>query len=161
MAKDFRELLVEASRHETFGRYYKELQVGLKVVISFQASETHSCEPAETLDDVFAYTKWEVALRQGNKPIDIPNVGAWGYLKNNVWAKKFDKPEFQRCMQGDFLTVAEAQQVFEDVIDYAMSNEQLDKEDDIRIVDPDEDLKKVGGCGGCGGKKVEAQPIRK
>lgn len=160
MSKDFRELLVEASRHDTFGRFFKELQVGLKVVISFQASETHSSEPAETLDDVYAYTKWEVALRQINKPIDIPNVGAWSYLKNNLWAKKFDKPEFQRCMQGDFISVKEAQQVFEDVIEYAMSNGQLDSIDDIQVVDPDADLKR-GGCGGCGGKKVEAQPITK
>lgn len=157
MARDFRELLVESSRHEVFGRCFKELQVGLKVVISFQASETHSCEPAETLDDLTEYTKWEVALRQINKPIDVPKIGAWTYFKNNLWAKKFDKPEFQRCMQGDFLTVAEAQQVFEDVIDYAMSNNQLDSEDDIRVVEPDENLKKSSGCGGCGGgKKAKA-----
>lgn len=157
MAKDFRELLVEASRHDTFGRFFKELQVGLKVVISFQASETHACAPAETLDDVYQYSQWEVALRQVNKPIDIPKVGAWGYLKNNVWAKKFDKPEFQRCMQGDFISVKEAQQVFEDVIEYAMSNDQLDSEADIKIVEPDVDLKKVSGCGGCGSKKAKPE----
>lgn len=87
MAKDFRELLVEASRHDQFGRFFKEVQVGLKVVISFQASATHACEPAETLDDIYAYKKWEVILRQINKPISVPKVGAWDFLKNNVWAK--------------------------------------------------------------------------
>lgn len=155
MAQDFRELLVEASRHDTFGRFFKELQIGLKVVLSFQASSTHACEPEETLDDVYEYTKWEVSLRQINKPIDLPKVGAWSYFKNNLWAKKFDKPEFQRAMFGEFLTVEEAQQVFEDVIEYAMVHNHIESEDDIRVVEPDENLKKVSGCGGCAGKKAE------
>ncbi len=156
MARDFRELLVEASRHDQFGRFFKEVQVGLKVVVSFQASETHACDPAKTLDDIYEYTKWEVSLRQVNKPIDVPNVGAWTYLKNNVWAKKFDKPEFQRGMVGEFLTVRECQQILEDVIDYAKRNDQLESEDDIQVVEPDVKLKKVGGCGGCGSKKKAA-----
>jgi len=160
MAKDFRELLVESSRHEQFGRFFKELQVGLKVVISFQASDTHSCEPAETLDDIYAYTKWEVALRQTNKPIDALKIGAWTYLKNNVWAKKFDKPEFQRGMVGEFLTVRECQQILEDVLDYAISNNHLESEAEIRIVDPEENLKKTGSCGSCGGGKKTKQPAK-
>lgn len=160
MAKDFREFLVEASRHDTFGRFFKELQVGLKVVISFQASETHASEPAETLDDVYAYKKWEVILRQVNKPISAPRVGAWTFLKNNVWAKKFDQPEFQTCMLGEFLTVWEAQRCFEDVIEYATLNNQLDSEDDIRVVEPDENLKKASGCGGCGGAKKAKKPAK-
>lgn len=158
MARDFRELLVEASRHDVFGRFYKEVQVGMKLVISFQASATHACDPAETLDDVYAYRKWEVALRQTNKSITIPKIGAWDSLKNFVWAKKFDLPEFQTAMQGELLTVREAQDCFEDVIDYAMRKGQLDSEDDIRIVEPDENLKIKSGCGGCGGgKKVVAK----
>ncbi|MGL1862963.1 MAG: hypothetical protein OCC46_10630 [Pseudodesulfovibrio sp.] len=169
MAKDFREFVVEASRHEQFGRWFKEVQVGMKVVISFQASDTHACEPAEILDDIYGYTQWEVSLRQTNKGIDAPKVGAWTFLKNNVWAKKFDKPEFQRCMAGEFIPVKEAQQVFEDVIDYAMKNDQMKSEDEIRIVEPDEEFKTKaaasgGGCGGggCGGgKKPAKKPAKK
>jgi len=157
MARDFRELLEEASRHDQFGRFFKELQVGLKVVVSFQASETHSCDPAETLDDIYQYTKWEVSLRQINKPIDVPKIGAWDYFKHNVWAKKFDLPEFQRGMVGEFLTVREAQQVYEDVLEYALTHDQLESEDDVKVVDPDVNLKKAGGCGGCAGKKKPAQ----
>lgn len=159
MAKDFRELLVEASRHDVFGRYFKELQIGMKVVASIQASETHSSEPAETLDDVYAYTAWEVSLRQANKPITVANVGAWSYLKNNVWAKSFDKPEFVNSMDGQFIKTADVQQCFEDIIDYAMQNNQLDSEDDIRTIEPDENMKKksAGGCGGCGGGKKPAK----
>lgn len=151
MAKDFRELLVESSRHDDFGRFFKEIGVGLKVVVSFQASETHACEPAETLDDIYKYTKWEVSLRQADKPIDVPKIGAWAHLKHNLWAKPFDKPEFQRAMVGEFIPTKDCQQAFEDVVEYAMKNNQLESEDDIRIVEPDEELKKVGGCGGCGG----------
>lgn len=153
MAKDFRELLVEASRHDVFGRYFKELQIGLKVVMSFQASATHACEPEETLDDIFAYKKWEVTLRQINKPITVPKVGAWDYLKNNLWAKRFDKDEHSAGMLGEFLTLREAQQCYADVIEYAMANDQLDSEDNVRVVEPEENLKRKsgGGCGGCGG----------
>ncbi len=162
MVKDFREYLVEASRHDVFGRFYKELQIGIKVVICFQASSTHACEPAETLDDPYAYTRWEVILRQINKPITIPGIGAWDSLKNNVWAKKFDQPEYQTCLIGEFLTVWEAQQCFEDVINYAMMNKQMDSEDEIKLVDPDVNLKKTSGCGGCGGdKKRTRKPTKR
>lgn len=155
MAKDFRELLVETSRHDQFGRYFKELQIGLKVVASFQASETHACAPMETLDDVNEYTRWEVSLRQVNKPITVPRVGAWDYLKNNVWAKKFDQAEFQTGMTGEFLTVWEAQRCFEDVIEYAMNNKHIESEDEIKLVEADANLKKSSGCGGCGGGKIK------
>lgn len=162
MAKDFRELLVEASRHDVFGRYFKELQVGMKVVMSIQASETHASEPMETLDDLSGYSKWEVSLRQTNKPITIPKIGAWDYLKNNFWAKPFDQPEFDTCMRGEFIKTADVQQCLEDIIEYAKTKGQLDSEDEIRVVEPDENLKKksAGGCGGCGGakKKVAVQP---
>ncbi|CCH49847.1 hypothetical protein [Pseudodesulfovibrio piezophilus] len=153
MAKDFRKYLVEASRHEMFGRFFKELQIGLKIVASFQASATHASEPAETLDDMEAYTKWEVSLRQVNKPITVVHIGAWTHLQNQDWAKSFDKPEFQNCVTAEFLSVEEAQKCFDAVIEYAMANDQLDSEDDIRVVEPDENLKKAGGCGGCASKK--------
>ena len=154
MAKDFRDLLVESSRHDVFGRFFKEIQVGLKVVLSFQASAVHACEPAETLDDLRAYRSWEVGLRQTNKPIDVPKVGAWSHFKHNVWAKKFDRPEFERRMIGEFVTTEECQRIYEDVLAYALANDQLDAEDQVRIVEPEENLKR-SGCGGCGpGKKA-------
>jgi len=162
MAKDFRELLVEDSRHDVFGRFFKEVQVGMKVVISFQASATHACDPAETLDDVYAYRKWEISLRQTNKSIAVPGVGAWSQLKNFVWAKKFDLPEFQSAMLGELLTVREAQDCFEDVVEYAIRNKQLESEDDIHSIDVDENLKrKKSGCGGCGGGKPKAKKAKK
>lgn len=153
MAKDFRELLVETSRHDVFGRFFKEVQVGMKLVIGFQASATHACDPAETLDDVYAYRKWEVSLRQLNKTITVPKVGAWTELKNFTWAKKFDLPEIQKILIGEFLTVREAQECFEDVIEYAIRKGQLDSEENIKILEPSESLKRNTGCGGCGGGK--------
>lgn len=156
MAQDFRELLVEASRHDHFGRVFKEIAVGLKVMISFQASDTHACYPEKTLDDVYAYSKWEVSLRQVQPAIDVPKVGAWNYLQHNYWAKPFDKPEFQRAMLGEFIPTKHCQQLFEDVIEYAKLKNQLDSEDEIRTIEPDEDVKKTSGCGGCGGGKKPA-----
>ncbi|MBI9080431.1 MAG: hypothetical protein JEY79_11910 [Pseudodesulfovibrio sp.] len=158
MAKDFRELLVEASRHDEFGRVFKEIAVGFKVVVSFQASNVHSSYPEETLDDIYQYSKWEVSLRQVTPAIDVPNVGAWHYLKHNYWAKPFDKPDFQRAMLGEFIPTKHCQQILEDVIEYALLKKQIDSEDDIRTVEPDEELKKSSRCGGCGGKKTAEKP---
>jgi len=156
MIKDFRELLVEASRHDQFGRVFKEIAVGFKVVISFQASEAHSCYPEETLDDVYKYSKWEVSLRQVRPAIDVPRVGAWDYLKHNYWAKPFDKPDFQRAMVGEFIPTKHCQQILEDVIEYAKLKNQIESEDEIRTVEPDEELKKASRCGG--GKKPAKKP---
>jgi len=159
MVKDFREYLVESSRHETFGRVFKELGFGDNFFISFQASDTHGSEPCETLDDVYAYTRWEVSLRANKPAIDVPNAGAWDFLKNNYWAKPFEKPEFQRAMLGESIPTKHCQQIFEDVIEYAMMKNQIESEDEIRVLEPDEDIKKSrgGGCGGgCGGGKKPA-----
>jgi len=151
MAKDFRELLVEASRHDVFGRFFKELQIGFKAVVSFQASSVHSCEPAETLDDPYQYTQWEVQLRQIDKPIDIPVIGIWDEFKQNDWAKKFDRPEFQRSMVGEFVPTEEAQQVYESVLAYAIGADHIKSEDEILVLEPDAELKKLRGCAGCSG----------
>lgn len=164
MAKDFRELLVESSRHEQFGRFFKELAVGFKVVLSYQASETHACEPAETLDDLYAYTKWEVSMRQVDKAIDIPRIGVWSFFKDKEWAAPFDRPEYQRAIAGEFIPVEDCQRILEDVIEYAVSHDQIKSEDEITVVDPEVDLKRAAGCGGgCGGKKAdkaEKKPVQ-
>jgi len=162
MAKDFREYLVEASRHDVFGRVFKEVAVGT-VMISFQASETHGSYPQETLDDLNAYTRWEVSLRSAKPAIDVPKAGAWSYLMHNYWAKPFDKPDFQRAMAADGIPAKDCQQILEDVIEYGIFKGHIESEDEIRLLDPDEEIKESkplkggpgysGGCGGCGGKK--------
>ena len=157
MAKDFREYLVESSRHETFGRFFKELSIGIKLMASFQASNSHSSEPVETLDDLTKYTKWEVALRQV-KPIDLPKIGAWDELREKEWAKPFDRPEYQRAMVGEFIPSEHCQQILEDCIAYAIAHNQMESEDDIRLIEPDEDIKKSSGCGRCGSKKPAPAP---
>ncbi|MCJ2164297.1 MULTISPECIES: hypothetical protein [unclassified Pseudodesulfovibrio] len=161
MAKDFREYLVEASRHELFGRVFKELAIGLKVVVSFQASETHACYPEKTLDDPYEYTRWEVALRSSTPAIDVPKAGAWEYLKHNYWAKPFDKPDFQRALVGENIPTKDCQQILEDVIEYAKLKGHLDSEEEIRVLEPDEEVKKISACGGCGGKKKAAKSAEK
>lgn len=158
MAKDFREYLVEASRHDVFGRVFKEVAVG-KVMISFQASETHACYPAETLDDLNAYSRWEVSLRSVKPAIDVAKVGAWSYLMHNSWAKPFEKPDFQRTMQGDNIPAKDCQRILEDVIDYGIVKGHIQSEDEIRVLEPDEEIKKNkplkgGSCSGCGGQKT-------
>ena len=158
MAKDFREYLVEASRHELFGRVFKELAIGFKVVVSFQASETHACTPEATLDDIYEYTHWEVALRSNKPAIDVPKAGAWEFFKHNLWAKPFDKPDFQRAMVGEFIPTKHCQMILEDVIEYALLKGHMESEDEIRVVEPDEEIKKTAACAGCGGGQKTIEP---
>jgi hypothetical protein len=157
MAKDFREYLVEASRSDQFGRVFKELAVGFKVFVSFQASDVHSSTPEETLDDIYEYTHWEVALRSTTPPIDTPSIGPWMSFRDKEWAEPFDRPEFQRAMVGEFIPTEHCQQILEDCIAYAIEKGHIESEDEIRTVEPDEEVKKTMGCGGCGGKKKPAR----
>lgn len=152
MAKDFREYLVEASRHDVFGRTYKEIAVGFKLVLSFQASETHACYPEATLDNAYDYSRWEVSLRATSPAIDVPGVGAWSHFQHNYWAKPFENPEFQRSMVGENIPTKHCQQILEDAIEYAMTKGHIESEGEITILEPDAEIKKMG-CGGCGGKK--------
>ncbi|WP_243545130.1 hypothetical protein [Pseudodesulfovibrio tunisiensis] len=156
MAKDFRDHLVEAMRHEEFGRTFKEIRFGMKLVLSFQASALHACEPAETLDDPHAYTQWEVTVRQINKPVDTPGIGAWDSFKEKEWAKPFDRPEFQRDMIGEFIPTEHCQQLYEDVLAYALEKGHMESEDDITILEADENLKMkhIKACRGCAGAKA-------
>ena len=138
-----------------FGRFFKELQIGFKAIVSFQASNTHSCKPEETLDDIYAYEEWEVGLRQINKPIDIPHIGIWGRVQEQyLGPRSFDRPEFQRSMVGEFVTTEEAQQVYEDVLDYAIRSDHI-KVRGTRSSwwNRDAELKKLRACTGCSGSK--------
>lgn len=155
MAKDFREYLEEASRHEKFGRFYKEIGFGFKVVASIQASEVHASSPAETLEDPKEYTEWEVCLRQTNKPIDTIRIGVWGDLKQNDWATGFDRPEYAKYLMRENMPTDEVQQMFDDLVAFAIEKGQLESEDDISLIDPDEPIKKFGkGCSkGCASQK--------
>lgn len=157
MAKDFREYLVEGYRHDEFGRVFKELAVGFKVFLSFQASDVHASTPEETLDDIYQYTHWEVAMRSTTPPIDTPEVGPWMYFREKEWAEPFDRPEYQRAMVGEFIPTEHCQQILEDAIAYAIEKGHIASEDEIRTVEPDEDIKKTTGCGGCASKKKPAK----
>lgn len=162
MAKDFREYLDEVSRHDVFGRVFKELAVG-KVMLSFQASVAHGSYPAETLDDVYAYTRWEVSMRSAKPPIDVPKAGAWSYLKNNYWARPFSQPDFQRAIAAENIPTKDCQQILEDVIEYGIVKGHIESESEIRLLDADEEIKKNvalsggTGCGGCGGQRTIKQ----
>jgi len=161
MAKDFREYLVEGYRSDEFGRVFKELAVGFKLFVSFQASTVHSCTPEETLDDISRYTHWEVALRSTTPPIDTPNIGPWMTLRDKEWAEPFDRPEFQRAMLGEYIPTEHCQQILEDCITYAIEKGHIESEAEIHTVEPDEQVKKTMGCGGCAGKKKPAVDAKK
>lgn len=155
MAKDFREYLEEATRHEKFGRFFKEISIGVKIVASIQASEMHACKPAETLDDPYGYSEWEVTLRQTNKPIETYKLGVWTDLKTHDWAEGFEGAEFARYVMRENMPTEEVQKMFDDLVAFASEKNQLDSEDEITTIDPDEPIKKIGkGCGaGCASKK--------
>lgn len=154
MAIDFRDYLEEATRHEQFGRFFKEIGIGFKIVASIQASNVHASKPAETLDDPKDYEAWEVTLRQVNKPIETYKLGVWTELKTRDWAQGFEGAEYARYVNRDNMPTEEVQKMFEDLIAFAKETNHLDSEDDITTIDPDEPIKKIGkGCGaGCASK---------
>lgn len=154
MACDFRELLEEAESHAEFGRFFKEIAIGFKLVMSIQASEVHGCEPAETLDDVYKYKTFEVWVRQVSKPIDAPRIGAWSELRSKPWAEGFDRPEYHRDMMKENVSVEGVQTIFEDLIAYARKKGHLEEGEEPKLLDPNEPIRKVGkGCKGCSAQK--------
>ncbi|GAB7023855.1 hypothetical protein [Salidesulfovibrio brasiliensis] len=154
MAIDFRDYLEEATRHEQFGRFFKEIGIGFKIVASIQASNVHASKPAETLDDPKEYEEWEVTLRQVNKPIETYKVGVWTDLKTRDWAQGFEGAEYARYVSRDNMPTEEVQKMFDELVEFAKETNHLDSEDDISAIDPDEPIKKIGkGCGaGCASK---------
>ncbi|KAB1437207.1 hypothetical protein [Pseudodesulfovibrio senegalensis] len=155
MARDFREMLEEVSRDDEYGRYFKEIAIGFKLVMSIQASNMHGCEPAETLDDVYAYKSFDVSVRQFSKPIDAPKIGAWSELRAKEWAEGFDRPEYRRDMAKECVPTEVVQTIFEDIIDYAREKGHLEADQEPSLVDPEEPIRKMRkGCGGsCAAKK--------
>ncbi|WP_147818917.1 hypothetical protein [Salidesulfovibrio onnuriiensis] len=154
MARDFREYLEEATRHERFGRYFKEIGIGFKLVMSIQASALHGCDPVETLDDVYGYKAFEVSVRQVSKPIEAPKIGAWSDLRAKPWAESFDREEFRRDMVRENVPVDEVQTIFEDIIEYARDKGHMEDGEEPRLLDPDEPIRPLRkGCGGCAAKK--------
>lgn len=154
MARDFREMLEEANRHDEFGRYFKEIGIGFKLVMSVQASTMHGCEPVETLDDVYRYTAFEVSIRQTSKPIEAPKIGAWSELRTKTWAEDFDREEYRSDMVRDNIPVDEVQTIFEDLIAYAREKGHLEEGEEPVLLDPEAPIRNIRkGCGGCTAEK--------
>ncbi len=154
MARDFREMLEEVSRDDEFGRYFKEIAIGFKLVMSIQASNMHGCEPAETLDDVHEYKSFDVTVRQVSKPIDAPGIGAWSELRSRDWAEGFDRPDYRKDMTKDCVPVDVVQTIFEDIIEYAREKGQMEPDEEPVLVDPNKPIRSIRkGCGGCAAKK--------
>lgn len=156
MTRDFREYLEEANRHDDFGRFFKEIGIGFKLVLSIQASTMHGSDPAETLDDVYAYKAFEVSIRQVGKPIEAPGIGAWCVLRDKAWAQGFDREEFRADMVRDNVPADEVQTILEDVIAYARDKGQLEEGEEPRLLDPEapiRDITKKKKCGSCASQK--------
>ena len=120
MAKDFRDLLVEAVRHEKWGRTFKEINVQGMFSFSVQASETHGSIPAETLDDPREYEAFEVQITQKTVPfIEMPGYGAWEELSKKEWAERFERGYIAGIMEADEVPVDVVQRIYEDLDAYA------------------------------------------
>ena len=122
MSEDFRDLLVEGSRSERFGRFFNEINIRHKFGLSIQASDAHACEPFETLDDLTQYVEWEVAISQRDRPILQPDYGAWERFKDRPWAAKFSSHMGDAVVGADFVPTETVQQIYEDLLEDARKN---------------------------------------
>lgn len=120
MAKDFRDLLVEETRHEKWGRAFREINVQGMFSLSVQASDCHGSIPAETLDDVHDYKAFEVQITQKTVPfIEMPGYGAWEELCTKEWAGRFERGYIAGVMEAAEVPVDVVQQIYEDLDAYA------------------------------------------
>lgn len=119
MAVDFRTLLTQAEKTEDFGRWFKDIDVAGKFLLSVQASDVHTSIPARTLDDVYRYEAFELSLRQQDRLIDLPGYGAWHDFQDRPWIKYFKPGEIGGYCEADEVPAGVVQEIYEDLLAYA------------------------------------------
>lgn len=122
MAEDFRKLLKEASRSEEFGRWFEDLDVSGKFLLSIQASDIHACTPTEVLDDPMAYQSFELILSQKDETLDLPGFGALEDFESCPWFKHVQPGEIGGFVRLEYVPAAEVQRIYEDLLEYARKN---------------------------------------
>jgi hypothetical protein len=90
MAADFRSLLKERMRIvETGERWFEDLEIGGSFYLSIQASSLHDCTPCELLEDVNAYTAFQVTLQTKPGVFICGKKSAWEQLASCDWLPLF------------------------------------------------------------------------
>jgi len=122
MAEDFRNLLKEASRSDDFGRWFEDLDVAGKFVLSIQASDIHVCAPCAVLDDPKGYESFELILSQTDETLDLPGYGALEELEARPWFGYVQPGEIGGFVRLEYVPAAVVQQIYEDLLEYARAN---------------------------------------
>lgn len=115
MAVDFRSLLKESFKDAKAGeRWFEDLDIGGIFYLSIQASSLHDSTPSELLDDVNAYTAFQVTLQTKPGVFITGKKGAWEQLAACEWMSRFveDSPILRVAPN---VPVAVVQSIYDDV----------------------------------------------
>lgn len=125
MAEDFRSLLKESIRDaETGERWFEDLDIGGIFYLSIQASTLHDSTPFKLLDDVNAYTAFQVTLQTKPGVFICGKKGAWEQLASCDWLPLFveDSPILRVAANVPVLMV---QKIYEDVTACAAAHPEM------------------------------------
>jgi hypothetical protein len=116
MAEDFRSLLKEDSRNADTGeRWFADLEIGSVFFLSVQASALHGCEPAALLDDIGAYTGFQVTIQLKHGAHTHGKRGALQYLTEKSWWPIFVEDSII-LHTADNVPPATVQNIYEDML---------------------------------------------
>lgn len=125
MAADFRSLLKESMKTvETGERWFEDLDIGGIFYLSIQASSLHDSAPAELLDDVNAYSAFQVTLQTKPGVFICGKNGAWGKLASCEWMPLFveDSPILRIAPN---VPTSVVQKIYEDVSACAAAHPEM------------------------------------
>ncbi len=125
MAADFRSLLKERMRiAETGERWFEDLDIGGIFYLSIQASSLHDNAPSELLDDVNAYSAFQVTLQTKPGVFICGKKGAWEKFASCGWMPLFveDSPILRIAPN---VPTSVVQKIYEDVSACAAAHPEL------------------------------------
>jgi hypothetical protein len=127
MAEDFRTLLKESSRKDTYAeRWFADFEMGDAFFLSVQASGIHGSKPSALLDDVFQYEGFEVTIQTKQGVFTCGKRGAWQHLQEKPWFSLFNE-ESPILFLAEEMPAAQVQQVYEDMLEVVGQHPEVAK----------------------------------
>jgi hypothetical protein len=125
MAEDFRTLLKETFRNDETGeRWFDDLVIGKAFFLSIQASTLHASTPPVLLDDISAYTAFQVTLQLKRGVFTCGRRGAWDWLREKSWWDSLvDESPLMRV--GENISPQMIQAIYEDVVQVALEHPEI------------------------------------
>jgi len=121
MAQDVRTLLkVIDQPGDDEERWFEDIRIGDWFYLSVQGGPDHESIPRATVGPT-EYEAFEVSIQTVHGVISYGKWGVWEQLSKHPWAKGFHKETPMLMVAGE-ATVAEVQQIYEDLLEFARTH---------------------------------------